>query len=218
MSIKSSSLLIDGVVGDLELVIDQSASNDNSNSPNKDYLAICCHPHPQFGGTLTNKVIYTAARTLASAGIVSIRFNFRGIGQSQGVYDDGIGEQQDLAKVVEWARQQYPDRDLVLVGFSFGAFISISQATALNCSQLISIAPPIGRMDFSAINVPSCRWIIIQGDDDELVDYKQVEQWVSQLSTSPKLTIMSGVSHFFHRRLVDLRSEIDRFVGSFLKS
>ena len=160
-----------------------------------------------------NKVIYTAARSLAALGIPSLRFNFRGVGQSEGCFDDGVGEQQDLVAAVDWLRQKYPEHDLVLAGFSFGAYISALQAANLQAKCLISIAPPVGRMDFSSITQGAPHWLVIQGDEDELVDFKSVKNWVESLDTHIEFSLFTKASHFFHARLLDLRQCIEEFIS-----
>ncbi len=201
-------------MGSLEAVLDQAAIEDGFS----DFIAVCCHPHPQHGGAMGNKVIYTAARSLAGLGIPSLRFNFRGVGQSEGDYDQGEGEQQDLVAAVAWMRQQFPDKSLILAGFSFGAYISACQARALNSDCLISIAPPVGRMDFSDIKQAAKHWLIIQGDEDELVEVEAVKNWVDSLQQAADLVIFEQATHFFHGRLLDLRQSIESYVTKHLLS
>jgi len=197
--------IIDGKQGELEAIIDKPPEE------NLHFVAICCHPHPQHGGAMGNKVIYTASRALASLGIVSIRFNFRGVGKSDGVYADGIGEQDDLKAAVIWALGEYPDRKIILAGFSFGARISAMQAVALNASLLLSIAPPIGRIDFNGFERPNCPWLVVQGDDDELVVADQVAEWVNEFENKPELFRMPATTHFFHGKLTELRAVVSEF-------
>ncbi|MGB0495302.1 MAG: alpha/beta hydrolase, partial [Kangiellaceae bacterium] len=128
----TEELMLEGATGQLEAIMDlpqESIDFENSN-----YLAVCCHPHSLHGGTLTNKVVYTLSRSIASLGIPSIRFNFRGVGKSEGEYDGGIGEQDDLTKVVDWMVQQHPGKKLILGGFSFGAYVSIMAANKLRAN------------------------------------------------------------------------------------
>jgi len=207
MPVKSENTILHGAVGELEAVIDHQADKLS-----QDYIAVCCHPHPEHGGAMTNKVIYTASRTLASLGVTSIRFNFRGVGKSEGDYADGIGEQDDLVAVVDWSRREYPDKRLILCGFSFGAYISAMQAVDLSTGLLISIAPPIGRIEFTNFQRPDCPWLIIQGADDELVDAKKVESWAHKFPEPPELILMPETSHFFHGKLTPLRTTIESFV------
>ncbi len=211
MKIHSENTLLTGAVGRIEAIIDS-----RQEATNQDYIAVCCHPHPQHGGAMGNKVIYTASRTLAGLGITSIRFNFRGVGKSEGVYADGIGEQDDLQAVVKWVKQKYPNLKLILCGFSFGAVITSLQAIKLSSSLLIAIAPPIGRVEFTGFNQPECPWLVIQGDEDELVDAEQVAKWSNSFSPRAQLDRMPDASHFFHGKLVELRSTIETFVSQAL--
>lgn len=202
--------LIEGAVGRLEATLDEP------DSPERNAIAVCCHPHPLHGGAMTNKVIYTISRTLAGLGIPSIRFNFRGTGESQGEYDKGKGEQQDLIKAVEWMKEKYPGRPLWLAGFSFGSWIAALQAKSLNAKQLISIAPPVNRFSFDEFKVPACPWLVVQGDADDVVDPEAVFKWLDDLSVKPDVIRMKGAGHFFHGRLVELRERIEENLGQHL--
>ena len=213
MKIQFEKIELAGPVGKLEAVIDS-----RTDSVDQIYIAVCCHPHPQHGGAMGNKVIYTASRALAGLGITSIRFNFRGVGESEGEYADGIGEQDDLKAVVNWVKHQYPDRKLILCGFSFGAYITCLQAVKLNAALLVSIAPPIGRIEFTGFGRPESPWLVIQGDDDELVDAKRVATWSGEYLPPATLIQMPETSHFFHGKLVELRSHIELFVSHQLMS
>ena len=196
--------LIDGHAGQLEATLDEA------NSPERRAIAVCCHPHPQHGGAMTNKVIYTVSKALAGMGIPSLRFNFRGVGKSEGSYDEGKGEQEDLRKAVEWMQQKYPGRPLWLAGFSFGSWIAALQAKSLSASQLISIAPPVNRFSFDAFEIPGCPWLLVQGDADEVVDPNAVYSWIEQLPVTPDLVRMTEAGHFFHSRLVELREILEQ--------
>ena len=164
-----------------------------------------------------NKVVTMAARALQESGIATLRFNFRGVGQSDGQFDDGHGELEDLRAVVAWVRAQYPDKTLWLAGFSFGAWVSLRGAVDLIAKALISIAPPVGRSwDFSDIALPRVPWLVIQGEADEIVDAHAVRAWVQQLPQPPQLVEMPETSHFFHRKLIDLRGVIQHCIRHWL--
>lgn len=210
MQINSKSISIPGAVGRLDGLMD--FTEDESSQ----YITICCHPHPQHQGTMTNKVIHTAARTLAGLGVTSIRFNFRGVGESEGAYAEGIGEQEDLLAVVSWVELIYPEREIVLIGFSFGAYITAMQAKNINPCILISIAPPVGRIEFKGFERPDCPWLIIQGEQDELVDSNSVLNWSLIFEPKVAIVMMADTSHFFHRKLVDLRKYIESFCSEHL--
>lgn len=174
--------------------------------------AVLCHPHPQHGGTMRNKVVTIMERALRESGLATVRFNFRGVGDSEGEFDEGVGETEDLLAVVEWARTVRPDVDLWLGGFSFGAWITLKAAQDLPVRMLITIAPPVERYGFSELMPPNCPWLVIQGDEDEVVSPKAVSNWAETLDKQPKLVVMEGSGHFFHRRLMDLRGLIKNAV------
>ena len=171
-------------------------------------VAVLCHPHPLHGGTMHNKVVTIMERALRELGLYTIRFNYRGVGDSEGSYDDGYGESDDLMAVVDWVRRVCPDHDLWLGGFSFGAYITLRVAQNLAIKQLISIAPAVERYEFANVEHPQCPWLIIQGDEDELVSVDAVQEWVAQLDPQPELIVMPEADHLFHRRLMDLRGLI----------
>jgi len=155
-----------------------------------------------------NKVVTIMERAARELGLHTIRFNYRGVGDSEGVYDDGYGESDDLMAVVDWVRRVCPDYDLWLGGFSFGAYIALRAAQNLDIKQLISIAPAVERYEFESLEHPQCPWLIIQGDEDEQVSADAVADWAGQLDPAPELVIMPKADHFFHRRLMDLRGLI----------
>jgi alpha/beta superfamily hydrolase len=135
---------------------------------------IICHPHPLHGGTMHNKVVTILERSMRELGLRTVRFNFRGTGDSEGEHDDGYGEIDDLFAVAEWVRRTRPDDSLWLGGFSFGSFITLRAALNLDIGQLISIAPPTDRYAFDCLNHPDCPWLVIQGDLDEVVSIDNV--------------------------------------------
>ncbi|VAW75543.1 Hydrolase PA4440, alpha/beta fold family [hydrothermal vent metagenome] len=175
-------------------------------------VAVICHPHPLHGGSLNNKIVHQLARTFRGMGAVSVRFNFRGVGDSKGNYDQGYGELQDLLAVVAWATQHWPGLPLWLGGFSFGGFIAVQAATELNPQRLVTVAPAVNYFPDQPVTLASTDWLLIQGDADDIVPWSAVQAWVLRLSTPPALTLISGASHFFHGRLNELRqAAIDHY-------
>lgn len=166
---------------------------------------IICHPHPLHGGTMHNKVVTIIERSMRELGLRTVRFNFRGVGQSEGSHDDGYGETDDLFTVAEWVRKTRPDDELWLGGFSFGSYIALRAALNLDLGQLITIAPPADRFPFESLHHPDCPWLVIQGDEDDIVSVTAVEAWVESIEPPPDLIVMEKADHFFHRRLMDLR-------------
>jgi alpha/beta superfamily hydrolase len=171
-------------------------------------VAVVCHPHPLDGGTLKNKVVHQLARTFVELGAVSIRFNFRGVGASEGQFGHGEGELEDLAVVVGWARERWPGRPLWLAGFSFGAAMVLRGAERLAPDWLVTAAPAINYLPARSPLPAGVPWLLIQGADDEVVPAAQVLDWVDALPQRPRLTLLEGTGHFFHRRLNDLRQTL----------
>ncbi len=208
----SSTLQIEGPAGAIELAVDLPEGDIAARA----MVAVLCHPLSTEGGSLHNKVVTMAARSLRELGATTVRFNFRGVGESAGGFDHGNGEQQDLAAVVAWVRAQRPGQALWLAGFSFGAYVSLAAAAALRPDALVSIAPPAGRWDFASIVLPECPWLVIQGDQDEIVEPQAVYDWIESLKRKPELVRMPDTSHFFHRKLIDLRGAIQHGVKAWL--
>ena len=207
------ALLIPGPAGRIEAAFDLPEA-DAMPQP---VLAIVCHPLPTEGGSMHNKVVTMTARALRESGIATLRFNFRGVGQSEGLFDDGRGELDDLRAVAAWARATHPDKALWLAGFSFGAWVALRGAVELNAGALISIAPPVGRgWSFDEVAIPAIPWLVIQGEADEIVDASAVFDWVARLPRPPLLVKMPDTSHFFHRKLIDLRGAVKHGVRDWL--
>ena len=210
----SGTLLLSGLAGPLEVAVDAPEPD----APALPLLAVVCHPLTTDGGTMHNKVVTMAARSLRELGATTVRFNFRGAGNSGGAFDSGSGELDDLRTVVAWARTARPGHALWLGGFSFGAYVSCKLAAELKPGLLLSIAPPVGRSwDFSQVTHPNCPWLVIQGEADEIVDPQVVYAWLEKLHP-PQLELvrMPDTSHFFHRKLMDLRGAIKQGVRPYL--
>ena len=208
-----ASLFLPGPAGRIEAALDPPEADVAA----RPVLAIVCHPLPTEGGTMHNKVVTMAARALREVGATTLRFNFRGVGQSEGRFDDGVGELDDLRAVAAWARTRHPDKALWLAGFSFGAWVSLRLATELRAAALVSIAPPVGRSwNFSGIEIPATPWLVVQGEADEIVDPQAVFDWLATLPRQPQLVRMPDTSHFFHRKLIDLRGAVKHGVRDWL--
>ncbi len=200
---KRAEFQLPGPVGQLECISDVP-----DNFSDTTITAVLCHPHSQHGGTMHNKVVTIMGRSLRELGVATVRFNFRGVGDSGGEYDDGFGETDDLLTVVDWVRRVRPNDALWLGGFSFGSYVALRAAQRLSLSQLILIAPPVAAYEFSQLEAPQCPWLVIQGDEDEVVSPTAVFDWAREISPPPRLEVMEQASHFFHRRLMDLRGLI----------
>lgn len=211
----AETLLLPGPAGALEVAVDPPEAD----APARPLLALLCHPLPTEGGSMHNKVVTMAARSLRELGATTVRFNFRGTGRSEGDFDHGEGELEDLRAVAAWIHATRPGRILWLGGFSFGAYVSLRAAELLHPGLLLSIAPPAGRWDFARIVPPAMPWLVIQGDADEIVDPEAVADWFARTARGREhatLVRMPETSHFFHRRLMDLRGAIRHGVQPYL--
>jgi alpha/beta superfamily hydrolase len=202
----AKKMTLDGPAGTLEALLETPQDSDLAG------CAVVCHPHPLHGGTMQNKVAHTLARSFTSQGFISLRFNFRGVNGSAGQFDEGKGELDDVIAAVDWLRNQQPDLPLWLSGFSFGAAIAIRAAALCAPAGLVSIAPAVTRASDSLSRQPDCPWLIVQGDDDELIDVEETVAWVNELEPGPELLVFPATEHFFHGKLVVLRESVEAFV------
>jgi uncharacterized protein len=168
-------------------------------------LAIICHPHPLHGGTMTNKVVQTLARACNECGAPTVRFNYRGVEGSQGSYDDGVGETEDALAAIDWAQSRWPGLPLWLAGFSFGGGVALRAAVRRTTTRLITVAPAAAR-EAPLAQVPDCPWLLVQGDADDVIPAPMVLAWAQSLSVRPEVKMLEGAGHFFHGRLVELRT------------
>ena len=207
---------MDGPVGLLEARVEPARGVDVGAA------MVICHPHPLHGGTLDNKVVHTLARAARDAGLRAIRFNFRGVGASAGVHDDGRGEVDDLLAIVDACRLQSPGRELVLAGFSFGAWVAAAGALRLAGVgvppvALLLVAPPVQYPGFELLDhfpVPVC---VVQGDDDDVVDPDDVAAWCGSRHPSIACTRMP-TGHFFHGALPALKDDVAGWLAAALPS
>lgn len=203
-----AKLTLAGPAGPLEAILEAP----DTDVPAQPVVAVFCHPLPTEGGTMHNKVVTMGCRALRELGVATLRFNFRGTGASAGAFDEGEGEEADLHAVVAWLRAHRPNHALWLAGFSFGAYVTLRAAAALQPRLLISVAPPAGRSwDFDGIALYTGPWLVVQGDADEIVAPQKVYDWLERVATRrppPELVRIPETSHFFHGRLMDLRGAI----------
>lgn len=165
-------------------------------------IAVIAHPLPTMGGTMDNKIVTTLAKTLVELGCATIRFNFRGVGNSAGEFDDGNGETEDVLSVVRHAQQQFGHLPLILSGFSFGGYVQARAAQQLHPhpQRLVLVAPAVGR--FAMPDVPAST-LVIHGELDEVVPLTDALRWARPLHLP--LVVLPGAGHFFHGQLNQLR-------------
>jgi hypothetical protein len=210
-----------GPAGDLEARIETpqglvGGTTEGDDVPGKGVgsvtaFGVICHPHPLFGGTLDNKVVYSLARAFHDLGVPTIRFNFRGVGKSAGSFADGLGETEDVLAVVAAGREKWPEATLWLAGFSFGGAVAIRAADQANPELLVTVAPAIKRVCLDGVPIPTCPWLIVQGDRDDLVNHEEIIEWASKLANQPEIALLPGVEHFFHGKLNELRNAVSAF-------
>jgi alpha/beta superfamily hydrolase len=201
-------VVIQGPAGAIEALVERPPE------ARADLVAVCCHPHPLYGGAMQNKVVHTLARSAQDQRVTSLRFNFRGVGASAGVYDNGAGEADDAAAVADWCRRELGATRLWSLGFSFGAFVAFRLATLRDAELLVTVAPPLQRFDFATLAVPRCPWLVAQGDADELVNHKSVLAWTRSAVAAPEVRILAGAEHFFHGRLTVLRGLVGDWLAA----
>lgn len=168
---------------------------------------------------MDNKVVTTLARTYLELGVAVARFNFRGVGDSEGVYDQGVGEVKDLHAVAHWWRGQCAAQKLLLAGFSFGGGVVARGSHDLgSVSHLVLVAPALGEEPPSIDQLPECPLCVVVAEDDELVDPAALYRWADSLGTKADLIVMPGASHFFHGQLMGLRQRVGEVLVSRLGS
>ncbi len=184
---------ITGTAGNL-----QGIAHIPDNAPRA--IAVVAHPLPTMGGTMENKVVTTLAKTFVELDFVSLRFNFRGVGDSEGEFDEGEGEVEDVLAVVRHARQEYGHLPLILSGFSFGGYVQACAAQQLRPHQLVLVAPAVGR--FAMPPVPH-NTLLIHGEQDEVVPLADVLHWARPQQLP--IVVLPGTEHFFHGRLNQIK-------------
>ena len=201
---ESQKLTLSGHGGPLEAILSIPEQSTK-------LTAVVCHPHPLYGGTMDNKVVHYTAKALLEMGLAVLRFNFRGVGNSSGKHDNAVGEVDDCLVAIDWMRERFPEQPVMVAGFSFGAYIAAQAASRTDTHALITIAPAVQLYDFSTVDV-TCPWLLIQGDEDEVVPPDQVESWASGQQQLSSVIWVEGASHFFHGRLLDLSDIIRKWV------
>ena len=192
----------------------------DSNAP----IALFLHPHPQHGGTMNNRIVYEMYHTFAKRGFSCLRFNFRGVGRSQGVFSRGEGELSDAATALDWL-QTYNEnaRDCWIAGFSFGAWIAMQLLMRRpEINGFISIAPPANQYDFTFLAPCPSSGLILQGDDDDIVPHETVGKLVDKLRAQKGITIdyevMPDTNHFFTGKVDDLKDSLSTYLDKRLSN
>jgi len=191
--VKRYKLRIPSVAGKIETLIDDPETERRG-------LLLVAHPHPLHGGSLDNKVVTTLAKTANEAGWVTVRPNFRGVGRSEGGFDAGVGETDDLLAIARFVEKSYPDLSWVLAGFSFGAYVQHRVRQQLDARRLILVAPAVTLYQFDSVPPDT---VVILGDEDEVIPPAAIRNWA--LAQHLALKTIPGAGHFFHGKLRELK-------------
>ncbi len=204
---REARMTLDGPAGAIELVASAPGQGDLSTQP---LVAVVCHPHPLHGGTMDNKVVTTLARSYRDLGVPCVRFNFRGVGGSEGVFDNAVGEVEDLMAVLGWAMQCYPAARVLLAGFSFGSSVAAQASHRLEgkLQHLVLVAPPVERYRYDVEGRFAVPVTVIMGEQDELVDVDGVFAWVDGLKSEVNLLKYPQATHFFHGALSEVKRDL----------
>ncbi len=194
---KKHRLRIKGPYGAIETVIEEPPGEARG-------LALIAHPHPLKGGSLDNKVAWTLARAALACGLIAVRPNFRGVGESEGVYDHGIGETEDLLALTGSIAAHYGSLPWTLMGFSFGAYVQHRVAQELAATRLIMVGPAVSMYSFEATNIPAH---IIHGSEDEVIPFQNVREYAD--THGIPLIEVAGTGHFFHGKLRELQDLVE---------
>ena len=199
MNKQSEKFTLAGNAGAMECVLD--APNEAPRG-----VALIAHPHPLYGGTMDNKVAQTLARTFTGLGYVAVRFNFRGVGASEGVHDHGIGEADDMAIVLAQMRARYPGLPVALAGFSFGTFVSAQLqqrliAAGAPAERLVLVGSAAGKWAMPDVPADS---ILIHGETDDTIPLAAVLDWARPQDIP--VIVIPGADHFFHRKLGHIKN------------
>jgi uncharacterized protein len=174
-------------------------------------VALVLHPHPLGGGTMHNKVVFRAAAALNEAGLVTLRVNFRGVGQSSGTHDEGYGEQDDVRAGLDYLAEKYPEQEITLCGFSFGARVGLEAGIADNrVVRLVSIGTPVDKYDFGFLEQCRKPILFVHGEHDEYGDVNRLREIVERIAsrTSAELRVIEGAGHFFDNQLDEVKGVI----------
>lgn len=196
----TATTFIMGRAGDIEVLITLPTTLTESTE-----IAVISHPHPLYGGSMTNKVVSILAKSFTELDAITVRFNFRGVGKSEGKYDEGIGEAEDLQIIVDELKKWRPQAPILLAGFSFGAYVTARAQANIKPNKLLLVAPPVSMYPFDELAEIEVPWVVIQGGQDEVIDAGAVKNWVSTRANKPKLIWMEDSSHFFHGKLIEMK-------------
>ena len=183
--------------------------------PTASGVALVLHPHPLGGGTMHNKVVFRAAAALNDAGLITLRFNFRGVGQSTGEHDEGRGEREDVRAGLDYLSANYSDQEITLCGFSFGARVGLEVGMAdERVARMIAIGAPVDKYDFSFLEECRKPILFVHGEHDEFGNVRKLRELVARIQQNAQveLRIIAGAGHFFDDQLSELKAAITEWM------
>lgn len=198
----AGNLFIPANHGRLEAILKEPAGEPKG-------AALVAHPHPLGGGTMHNKVVYRAAAGLLEAGLVTLRFNFRGVGLSTGTHDDGLGEKDDVRTALDYLSENYPNKEITFAGFSFGSRFGLE--TVLNdvrVPRLISIGTPAAKYDYSFLEACDKPILFIHGDQDDIAPIEPAREIFDKLICEKEMIVFENCGHFFDKHLNELKDAV----------
>jgi len=178
--------------------------------------AVVAHPHPLYGGTMHNKVVYAAARRLEAHGAAVLRFNFRGAGASEGAHDQGRGERLDMAAAIAEMRRRLPGLPLLAAGYSFGCYVALAAGADGRADRLLALAPPVGHYDFSFLETSSVPLAVVSGEDDPLAPAIDLTPMVARWRGLLSWEVLPATGHDLAERRELLEAALDRAIGKLL--
>jgi alpha/beta superfamily hydrolase len=184
-------------------------------------VALVLHPHPLHGGTMHNKVVFRASSALNDAGLITLRINFRGVGQSTGVHDEGRGETEDVRTALDFLAKEYPGQKITLAGFSFGSRVGLQVGMEdSRVVRLIGIGVPVTMYDVSFLEQCRKPILFVHGDHDEFGSVKDIEALVSKLpaEANVRLVVVDNADHFFEGRLDEMKRAITDWINEQLET
>ena len=188
-------VFIPGPVGPIEAIVEVPACTQSV------HVAIICHPNPLNGGSLNSRLVKRLANAFTSLNIPTLRFNFRGTGMSTGTHDFGLGERDDLLAVIDYVYNLFRSARIILAGHSFGSYVALKTADSINCDLLYTVSLPTHMVYRENVTIPSCKWIAIHGEMDDVACYDVFRDWVDTLEFQPELKVFADADHHFRDQL-----------------
>jgi alpha/beta superfamily hydrolase len=201
---QTTPILIDGPIGPLEALLSEPKEAATA-------CGLVCHPDPTQEGTMHNKVVTAINWAMECMGWVTLRFNYRGVGQSAGKHGKTLGELEDTRSIYEWLHHRFPELPFHAAGFSFGAFMASQLATEVPTDSLFTAAPVLSRGNYEHLARVRCPWLAVVGEEDELVSIDEIKKYMEDYQQPMKLTVFPQTTHFFHGQLIPLRETVRNF-------